>query len=156
MATIYETSREPVVPTAHDVALAEYSSRFLSRYLPKQPGDVKLRLVENGRDSDAVAIPASALKLFIRLLAEMAHGNAVTLLPMHAELTTQQAADLLNVSRPYLVHLLEEGKLPYRKVGTHRRIQVRDVLAYKERTDADRREALDKLAAEAQTLGLGY
>lgn len=156
METIPHVSSEPVMPTAHDVALAEHSSRFLARYLSKQPGDVKLRLVENGRETDAVTVPASALRLFIQLLSEMAHGHAVTLLPMHTELTTQQAADLLNVSRPYLVRLLEEEKIPYRKVGTHRRVQVRDVIAYKARTDADRREALDALAAEAQSLGLGY
>jgi excisionase family DNA binding protein len=156
MDTIHQGSNAPVIPTAHDVALAEHSSRLLARYLSKQPVDVKLRLVENGRETDAVAVPASALQLFIRLLAEMAHGHAVTLLPIHTDLTTQQAADLLNVSRPYLVRLLEEEKIPYHRVGTHRRVQVRDVLAYKARTDADRREALDALAAEAQNLGLGY
>lgn len=156
MVTIQETSRGPVVPTAQDVKLAEQSCQFLARHLVRRYSDLKFRLVEDGRDTDAVAIPPSALTLFMRLLEEMAHGNAVTLLPMHAELTTQQAADLLNVSRPYLVHLLEEGKLPYRKVGTHRRVQVRDVLVYKEQTDTERRQALDELAAEAQTLGLGY
>ena len=156
METIQQASNELVIPTAHDVALAEHSSRFLARYLSKQPGDVKLCLLENGCETDVVAVPASALRLFIRLLTEMAHGHAVALLPMHTELTTQQAADLLNVSRPYLVRLLEEEKIPHRRVGTHRRVQVRDVLAYKARTDADRREALDALAAEAQSLGLGY
>jgi excisionase family DNA binding protein len=156
METIQQASNELLIPTAQDVALAEHSSRFLARYLSKQPGDVKLRLVENGRETDVVAIPTSALRLFIRLLIEMAHSHAVALLPMHTELTTQQAADLLNVSRPYLVRLLEEEKIPHRRVGTHRRVQVRDVLAYKARTDADRREALDALAAEAQSLGLGY
>jgi excisionase family DNA binding protein len=156
MVTIQETSRGPVVPTAQDVKLAEQSCQFLARHLVRRYSDLKFRLVEDGHDTDAVAIPPSALTLFMRLLEEMAHGNAVTLLSMHAELTTQQAADLLNVSRPYLVHLLEEGKLPYRKVGTHRRVQVRDVLVYKEQTDTERRQALDELAAEAQTLGLGY
>jgi excisionase family DNA binding protein len=156
MITMAQTPGEPVMPTAHDVELAERSSRLLARYLPKRQGDVTLRLVEDGEDTDAVTVPASALKLFIRLLAEMARGHAVTLLPMHAELTTQEAADLLNVSRPYLVQLLEEGKIPHRKVGTHRRVQVRDVLAYRERTDADRRDALEALTAEAQKLGLGY
>ena len=126
---------EPMMPTPHEVALAEASSRMLAQHLPTGSGDIQLRLVEHGQETEVVT---------------------VTLLPLHAELTTQQAADVLNVSRPYLIRLLEDGQLPYRKVGTHRRVQLRDVVDYKARTDADRRAALDELTAEAQRLGLGY
>ncbi len=147
---------EPVMPTPHEVALAEASSRMLAQHLPTGSGDIQLRLVEHGQETEVVTVPAVALSLFLRLLKEMARGHAVTLLPLHAELTTQQAADVLNVSRPYLIRLLEDGQLPYRKVGTHRRVQLRDVVDYKARTDADRRAALDELTAEAQRLGLGY
>jgi excisionase family DNA binding protein len=156
MVTIRDTSGEPVVPTPYDMKLAGESREFLARHFPAHSSDLKVRLVENGRDTEAVAVPTAALRLFMQILEEMSHGNAVTLLPMHEELTTQEAADLLNVSRPYLVQQLEEGKLPYRKVGTHRRVQVRDVLAYKKQTDATRHQALDELASEAQALGLGY
>ena len=80
----------------------------------------------------------------------------MTLIPQHAELTTQQAADFLNVSRPFFVKLLEEGKLPFHKVGSHRRIYFRDLVAYKEQNINERRQAMDELAAQAQELKLGY
>jgi len=145
-----------LIPTPHEVALAEASSRVLAQHLPAQSTDVHLRLVEDGQETAVVTVPTAALTLFLQLLKEMACGHAVTLLPLHTELTTQQAADVLNVSRPFLIRLLQDGQLPYRKVGTHRRVQLRDVLAYKTRTDADRRTALEEITAEAQRLGLGY
>ena len=91
-----------------------------------------------------------------QLLTEIGQGNAVSIIPIHAELTTQEAADVLNVSRPFLVQLLEKGDMPSHKIGTHRRVRYQDVIAYKKRIDAERRKALDELAAQAQELGMGY
>lgn len=104
----------------------------------------------------AVPLPAQAFDLLLRILAHLANGDAVTLLPVHTEVTTQQAADLLNVSRPHLIKLLDEGKVPFRKVGTHRRVPLRELLEFKRRDDAERRALADELTAEAQRLGLDY
>lgn len=156
MPTRHAENRRPLIPTPHDVGLAAASSRFLAAHLPPEGSEVQLRLVEAGQETEAITVPATAFHLFHQLLTAMAHGHAVTLLPLHTELTTQQAADMLHVSRPFLVRLLEQGDIPYRKVGSHRRVQLAEILAYKARIDTARRTALDELTAEAQRLRLGY
>jgi len=110
-------------------------------------------LIDGGTD---VTVPVSAIHMLVDILNQMAQGNAVSLVPVHAELTTQQAADLLNVSRPYLVKQLEAGEVPFHKLGRHRRVRFTDLMAYKERVDRTGREAADTLTAEAQELGQGY
>jgi excisionase family DNA binding protein len=147
---------ETVAPTEADALLARESSRRLAPYLRTRNGNPRLQLLQDDDSGETIAVPMPAVRLLLDILTEMAAGNAVTLIPVHAELTTQQAADLLNVSRPFLIGLLDEGKLPYRKVGTHRRVRFRDVMAYKKSNDGDRLKALDELAAQAQELGMGY
>lgn len=96
---------------------------------------------------DPLELPADAAQLILDILGHMARGDAVTLIPVHAELTTQQAADLLNVSRPTLVKLLEEGRLTFQKPGRHRRIKFEEVMRYKQESERARNNALDELAA---------
>ncbi len=155
MTTLAKETFEPVAPTEAEAALARESSRLLAPLLAA-PGEVRLRLQPAKGRPELVALPASAVRLLVDILTQMAQGHAVTLIPVHAELSTQQAADMLNVSRPFLVKLLEDGKLPYRKVGTHRRVLFRDVLAFKRRSDEERREALRALAEQGQALDMGY
>jgi excisionase family DNA binding protein len=143
-----------VTPTAADTALAKESGAKLAAHLGDAEG-VRLQL-KTGKKSEELILPPSALRLLVGVLTELAQGNAVTLTPLRAELTSQQAADLLNVSRPHLVKLLDEGTIPSRKVGSHRRVLLTDLLAYRKEFEAKRHEALDELVALSQDLGLGY
>ncbi len=135
---------------------AQVALRILSAISKRQkPRTLQIKS-EGTSKSLSVTVPKEAFALFLEVLGQMANGNAVTIVPVNAELTTQQAAELLNVSRPFLVKLLDDGKLPCRMVGTHRRVRMADLIAYKRVDDAERNTALDELAAEAQKHGLGY
>ena len=102
----------------------------------------------------ALDLPLAAVRLLIDGLTEMAKGNLVSLAPTKAELTTQQGADLLRVSRPYFIKLLEEGKIPYRKVGSYRRVLMKDVLEYIDKYQQSATNAMLELVAESQEMGL--
>jgi excisionase family DNA binding protein len=157
MATLLSEFPETVTPTPDDTRLAQESSRRLTRFLAAKPRKpLRVRIGPDDEAEETISIPVSAFRLLNDILTEMAKGNAVTLIPVHAELTTQQAADLLNVSRPFLVEQLEKGVIPFRKVGTHRRILFQDLMAYKQTMDRNRLQALDELSAQAQELGMGY
>jgi excisionase family DNA binding protein len=147
---------EAIQPNESETLLARESSRALAR-LASHGKPVRVEACEEGREEGATfVLPATAVRLLLDILGQMAAGNAVAITPLHPELTTQQAADLLNVSRPFLVGLIEEGKLPCRKVGTHRRVLYNDLMAYKQQEDQARRRVLNELAKQAQELGLGY
>ncbi len=143
-------------PSEQEAAMARESSRKLSPFARKSLRVTIPKPGKGGREEIDVELPAQAVAALVRILTEMAAGNAVTLIPVHAELTTQEAAGLLNVSRPYLIKLIEEKKLPCRKVSTHRRIAVRDLLDYKRRSDQARAKALQELADDAQENRMGY
>lgn len=156
MAAQLSHNPEPYMPSDKEVELARTSSRILSALTSRKAQSIEISLeVDNHRPIRAT-VPLAAFKLLIEILTQMSEGNAVTLIPVHAELTTQQAADLLNVSRPYLVRLLEEKKIPFRKVGTRRRVLYQDLMVYKAKIDTERRKVLDELAKEAQELDMGY
>jgi excisionase family DNA binding protein len=140
------------MPTEAEASLALESSRLLAACIG-QGDSARLRLIDGEAD---VTVPVSAIHMLVDILNQMAQGNAVSLVPIHAELTTQQAADLLNVSRPFLVKQLEAGAIPFYKVGRHRRVRFSDLMAYRNQLEQRSSEAADALAAQAQDMGLGY
>jgi len=140
------------LPSEAEAALAKATSRVLASRLR---GDDLMRLrIVDGPSRETVKLPAAAVRVLVRILEEMARGNAVTLIPVHAELTTQEAADMLNISRPSLIQLLDDGKIGYRRVGTHRRVRFEALMKYKRQAEAARRAALAELAAYDQELGI--
>lgn len=144
-----------LIPDAHEIELAARSRQALE-LVADATGDLTLTISGAGGSTGAVPIPASAVRLLFAALSQMACGKGISLLPLDAELRTQEAANLLNVSRPYLVGLLERKEIPFRLVGNQRRVKLRDLLAYKAGSEVDQRGALAELAGLGQEIGVGY
>lgn len=141
-------------PGDADARLASRAARRLGEYLTTHPGTDPVKIQGELAGDDALVVPRSAAVLLAQILATLANGEGVQVMPDTAELTTQQAADFLNVSRPHLIKLLEAGDITYRRVGTHRRIRFPDLREYKRRDDLTRRKAADELTQLTQELGL--
>lgn len=141
---------ETELPSQRDSDLARNAKQVLDAHAPAAGLRVHLD------DGQELVLPQAAAQLLAHLLEEMSAGNAVTLIPIHAELTTQQAADLLNVSRPFLIQLLDTGRIPYHKTGTHRRVRFADLQAFRRQFEAEREKAMEALAQQAQELEMGY
>ena len=150
---VSQTTLEPRLPSEAEAILAKETGRVLAARM-REGEPLRLRILDDASPDGTFNLPASALRLLVRILEEMARGNAVTLIPVHAELTTQEAADMLNISRPSLIQLLDEGKIDFRRIGTHRRIRFEALMEYKRLADADRRRVLEQLAAHDQELGI--
>lgn len=140
-------------PPREVAELAHISGRRLNACLAK---GAALRVLVGDDAEDPIEVPEDALRLLVEILSLMARGEAVNLVPVHAEMTSQAAADFLSVSRPFLVSLLDAGVIPHHKTGAHRRVYLRDLLLYRTRRDAECEAALDALAKQAQELKLGY
>lgn len=140
------------LPTEAESLMARETSQLLKSHL-QNSDPLRIRLLDDPGNG-TIEVPQPAVQMLVHLLEEMARGNAVTLMPVHAELTTQEAADMLSISRLSLIKLLEEGKIEYRKAGMYRRIRVKSLMAYKRLADANRRAALAELAAYDQELGI--
>lgn len=137
-----------------DVDVADRAARRIRDYLTSHPDDALLEMLGETGDDDALVIPRPTVIMFAQILDLLGQGRGVQIIPKEAELTTQQAAGMLNVSRPYLIGLLESGKIPFRKVGRHRRITCEALMAYQRRDDLERRAAADDLTELSEELGL--
>ena len=143
----------PVQPDEADISTAVEALPHVKDYLATHT-DAVIRLVVADEPEETLVVPRGAVELLARVLAHMAAGQGVSVVPANAELTTQQAAELLNVSRPFLIGLLDTGDIEYRKVGKHRRIKAQSLMAYMARDDQKRREAADELTRLNQAMGL--
>lgn len=153
MAQVLE--REPAVLEDDQRPEAANAARILAEYLKAHAAQsASLTLREGAKDGKTITVPPEAFRMFVKLMVEMARGRPVTIVPYNAELTTQEAAEVLNVSRPYVVRLLEEGHIPFRKVGPRRRIRFADLMQFKLKDDAQRRDVAADLTREAEGMGL--
>jgi excisionase family DNA binding protein len=145
-----------IPPLEKEVEAAVQGQRELASLLSTKFETQRIDIFDKEDKPHTLVLPTSALRLLVDILGELAIGNAVKVVPVHAELTSQEAADLLNVSRPHLVKMLEEGAIPFTKTGRHRRIRFSDLMAFKQQRDAESQEAMEALVRQAQELGMGY
>jgi excisionase family DNA binding protein len=150
--TAADECRMPIVPAAQESASVVRLRDFMET---KNVSNDNHAVLESP-DGQRLEIPTSIYKVLVVAVAAMAQGSAVSIVPVHHELTTQQAADLLNVSRPHLVKLLDQGDIPHHKTGSHRRIYFEDLMRYRDVRDAGRREALRDLTRKSAEYGLDY
>jgi excisionase family DNA binding protein len=144
-----------VLPVPHEVKAAN-NGRELAAYLSTKSDVQLIQITDDHQQTHSLSLPTSALRMLVDILAELSDGNAVKVVPIHAELTTQEAADHLNVSRPHLVKLLEEGSIPFHLAGKHRRVKFSDLMTFKADRDRKSAEAMDALSDQAQELNMGY
>jgi excisionase family DNA binding protein len=153
MGTVTGKKIEPGTVDAKD---AQRALRRINDYLSRtaqSDEDIRVHL-ETGATDEALVLPRPVAEMFASMLAALAHGQGVQIMPVDAVLTTQQAADMINVSRPYLIGLLESGEIPYTLVGRHRRVRFTDLRDYLREDDVRRRDAADHLMELDQELGL--
>nr|WP_314534649.1 helix-turn-helix domain-containing protein [uncultured Pseudomonas sp.] len=145
-----------ILPLEKEVEAAVQGQRELASLLSTKFETQRIDIFDNEDKPHTLVLPTSALRLLVDILGELAIGNAVKVVPVHAELTSQEAADLLNVSRPHLVKMLEEGAIPFTKTGRHRRIRFSDLMAFRQRRAEESQEAMEALAQQAQEFGMAY
>lgn len=139
-------------PEELELATAQRAAQALMQ--KREVGDPVAYFISDSRQEEPIELPAAAVVILGDVLEHLSHGHGITLFPRLTEVTTMEAAEILNVSRPYVIKLLEAGELPFRTVGRHRRVPLNDIIAFKRRIDSDREAILDQMVAEAEELGL--
>jgi excisionase family DNA binding protein len=142
------------LPDRRESELAQRGQHQLAAYLSTKLETQRISIVGEDDKTHTIELPTSAMTLLVDILGELAVGNAVQIVPVQAELTTQEAANILNVSRPHMVKLLEQGHLPFHKIGRHRRILFADLMKYKQKREHESLDAMQALADQAQDLGM--
>ncbi|WP_343530228.1 helix-turn-helix domain-containing protein [Yokenella regensburgei] len=148
------TTNNVMLPDSRESELAQRSQRELEAYLSTCFETQRISIHGDDDKTHTMELPTSAMTMLVEILGELAAGNAVQIVPVQAELTTQEAANILNVSRPHMVKLLEEGQLPFHKIGRHRRILFADLMKYKSKREHESLDAMQALADQAQDLGM--
>lgn len=150
------SSMSTMLPNKEEAILAKISSRELAAYVETAAASQQVAITDKAGQLHQVEVPVSALRLLVDVLTELGDGNTVKLIPVHAEMTTQEVADMLGMSRPTLIKILDEGHIPYHRSGNRRKVKYSDVVEYKKEIDNKRLQALDELSELDQSLGLGY
>ncbi len=145
-----------IIPSSEDQQLATNNVHVVAELAEKYEDKLRPVKISFPDEQVDIRVPVSVLSLLQDLFFHMSKGHAVTLVPSDTQVSTQRAADLLNISRPFLIKLLERGEIPFVKVGTHRRIHLSDLNQYRNHMESQRRAALDELATQAQELKMGY
>lgn len=144
------------MPSAEEIALAKLSSQELSAVIEVNATAQIINVIDKRGKSHEVTLPSSALNMMIEVLTQLGQGNSVSITPVHAELTTQEGADLLNVSRPTFIKLLDAGVIKFSRTGNRRKVAFADVVKYKNQLDEKSLAALDELSALDQEMDFGY
>jgi excisionase family DNA binding protein len=144
------------LPGKKEVEAALHGQRALAAFLDTASQTQRIQIFDEKAQAHQIEVPTTALRLLLDVLSELSDGNAVRVVPIHAELTTLEAADLLNVSQPHLLKLMDEGVLPHHMTGKHRRVRLEDLTHFKSERDRAGEIAMEELARQAQELGLGY
>ena len=139
------TAFDDRLPTELECSNAEMLRQIVAAQI-KQDGDTVINVATASGESQPITLSPALAQSFLEVLRLVSSGRGFQLIPLDSQLTTQQAADILNVSRPFLIKLLDREKIAFDLVGRHRRIRASDLLAYKEQRDRDRANALDDLA----------
>ncbi|MFY2508858.1 helix-turn-helix domain-containing protein [Vibrio pectenicida] len=144
------------LPSDEEIALARLGSQELSAVMEMNGEAQTINVVDKSGRTHEVTLPSSVLSMMIEMMTQLGQGNSVRITPIHAELTTQEGADMLNMSRPTFIKLLDSEEIPYSRTGNRRKVAYADLMAYKNQLEDNRLAALAELSELDQEMDMGY